>query len=250
MASPTFKVASGDVPSLPASLNQAKQAIRVLEKSLPLLIPEHTAKVIIFDFDGTIADSFDAVFNISNRLADQFGYPQTPLADVNKLKSLSSREILRRSKVPFFKLPFLLRRLRIELNREIARLQPIPGIKEALLELKQQGHHLGIVTSNSKQNVIAFLEAQAMDDLFDFIDSGLTLFGKGRIIQQILHQNRIDPTTAIYVGDETRDVEAARKIGIKVIAVCWGFNSCDVLAAQNPDVIIHKPAELATATTF
>ncbi|MBW4475225.1 MAG: HAD hydrolase-like protein [Stenomitos rutilans HA7619-LM2] len=222
--------------------------MRVLDKSLPLLLPEQTAKVIIFDFDGTIADSFNAVFNISNRLADEFGYPHTALEDVHKLKSLSSREILRRSNVPFFKLPFLLRRLRIELNREIAGLQPIPGIIDALLELKHQGHHLGIVTSNSRQNVIAFLKAQAMDELFDFIDSGLTLFGKGRIIQQILRQNRIDPATAIYVGDETRDVEAARKIGIKVISVCWGFNSCEVLAAQKPDALILEPAELTNAT--
>lgn len=212
------------------------------------MIPDQPGKVIIFDFDGTIADSFDVVFNISNRLANEFGYPQTALEEVHELKNLSSREILRRSKVPFFKLPFLLRRLRIEFNREIAQLQPIPGIKDALLELKQQGHHLGIVTSNSRQNVIAFLKAQAMDNLFDFIDSGLNLFGKGRIIQQILRQNRIDPATAIYVGDETRDVEAARKIGIKVIAVCWGFNSCEVLAAQKPDALILQPAELANAT--
>lgn len=224
--------------------------MRVLKQSLPLLSPDQTIKTIIFDFDGTIADSFDTVFAISNRLADEFGYPQTPLEDVAALKNLSSREILRRSKVSFFKLPFLLLRLRVELNREIARLQPIPGIKDALLALKQQGHHLGIVTSNSRQNVIAFLEAQAMRDLFDFIDSGLTLFGKGRIIQQILRQNRIDPTTTIYVGDETRDVEAARKIGIKVIAVCWGFNSCEVLEAQRPDFLILSPAELATVTSF
>lgn len=221
----------------------------VLNQSLPLLGPDQTVKVIIFDFDGTIADSFDAVFSISNRLAAEFGYPLTPLEDVNALKSLSSREILKRSKVPFFKLPFLLRRLRSELNREIARLKPIPGIKDALLELRHQGHHLGIVTSNSRQNVIAFLEAQEMRELFNFVDSGLTLFGKGRIIQKILRQKHIDPAIAIYVGDETRDVEAARKIGIKVIAVCWGFNSCEVLTAQKPDFLIHKPAELATVMT-
>ncbi|PSB27323.1 HAD hydrolase-like protein [Stenomitos frigidus] len=219
--------------------------MRVLNQSLPLLIPEQTAKVIIFDFDGTIADSFDAVFKISNRLAAQFGYPPTSVEEANELKKLSSREILKRSKVPLFKLPFLIRRLRSELNREIARLEPIPGIKDALLELKRQGHHLGIVTSNSRQNVIAFLEAQDMRELFDFIESGLTLFGKGRIIQQILRQKEIAPAKAIYVGDETRDVEAARKIGIQVIAVCWGFNSCEVLAAQSPDFLIRRPADLA-----
>lgn len=218
--------------------------------SLPLSTSNQAVKVIIFDFDGTIADSFDVVLAISNRLADEFGYPPTQPEDVDELKSLSSREILKRSRVSVFKLPFLLRRLRVEFNREISQLQPIPGIKEALLELKHQGHHLGIVTSNSKQNVIAFLEAQGMREIFDFVDSGLTLFGKGRIIQQILRQNQIAPETVIYVGDETRDVEAARKIGIKVIAVCWGFNSCNVLAAQKPDFLIHKPAELAGAAAL
>ena len=222
--------------------------MQTLKQSLPLPVPNQTAKTIIFDFDGTIADSFDTVFAISNRLADEFGFPITPLEDVDAWKNLSSQEILRRSNVPFVKLPFLLRRLRFELNQEIAGLQPIAGIKEALLELKRQGHHLGIVTSNSRQNVIAFLAAQDMREVFDFVDSGLTLFGKGRIIQKILRHNRIDPATAIYVGDETRDVEAARKIGIKVIAVCWGFNSCKVLGAQQPDFLITNPAELVTAT--
>ncbi|XHX80419.1 MAG: HAD hydrolase-like protein [Stenomitos frigidus ULC029] len=224
--------------------------MQILKQSSPSSAPDPITKTIIFDFDGTIADSFDTVFAISNRLAAEFGYPITPLEDVKALKNLSSQEILRRSKVPFVKLPFLLRRLRVELNQEIAGLQPIAGIKEALLDLKQQGHHLGIVTSNSRQNVIAFLAAQDMRDVFDFVDSGLTLFGKGRIIQKILRHNRIDPATTIYVGDETRDVEAARKIGIKVIAVCWGFNSCEVLGAQKPDFLINTPAELVTATNL
>ncbi|MGA7935466.1 MAG: HAD-IA family hydrolase, partial [Kovacikia sp.] len=155
-----------------------------------------------------------------------------------------SREILKQSGVPILKLPFLLRRLRMELNREIYRLNPIAGIKEVLQELKDEGNHLGIVTSNSKENVIAFLDAQGMGDLFDFVGSGLTLFGKGRIIQQILKKQKMDPAIVIYVGDETRDIEAARKIGIKIVSVSWGFNSSQILAEQRPDFLIHHPSEL------
>jgi phosphoglycolate phosphatase-like HAD superfamily hydrolase len=117
-------------------------------------------------------------------------------------------------------------------------------MKEALLELKQQGHQLGIVTSNSVENVAAFLEAQEMQGVFDFIGSGLTLFGKGKIIQRIIKQHGLDPATVIYVGDETRDIEAARKIQVRAIAVSWGFNSSQVLAEQNPDFLIHCPSEL------
>jgi len=201
-------------------------------------------KVIIFDFDGTIADSFEAVLKISNQLAAEFGYPKAQPEDISRLKNLSSREVVRQSKVSPFKLPFLLRRLRYELNQEIHRLKPIPGMKSALLRLKQQGNQLGIVTSNSCENVAAFLEAQELSDVFDFVGSGLALFGKGRVIQRILKQHQLNHADVIYVGDETRDIEAARKIGIQVIAVSWGFNSSQALAAEKPDFLIHQPEEL------
>jgi phosphoglycolate phosphatase-like HAD superfamily hydrolase len=201
-------------------------------------------KVLIFDFDGTIADSFHAVLAISNRLAREFGYDPVHPDDIDQLKNLSSREILRLSGVSPFRLPFLLGRLQRELNREICQLQPIPGISEVLQLLKQQEYRLGIVTSNSRENVAAFLEAHALRSLFDFIGTGLTVFGKGGIIRRILRQQRIDPATVVYVGDEIRDIEAARKIGIRVIAVSWGFNSQEALAAHHPDFLIHRPEEL------
>lgn len=201
-------------------------------------------KVIIFDFDGTIVDSFAAVLKLTNQLAPEFGYTPAQPEDIPRLKNLSSREIVKQSKVSPFKLPFLLRRLRGELNREMEQLQPIAGMKPALLALKQQGYSLGIVTSNSRENVIAFLKAQELDTIFDFVGSGLALFGKGRVIKRILRQYRLHAEDVIYVGDETRDIEAARRIGIKVISVSWGYNSSQALAAEHPDFLIHQPEEL------
>lgn len=212
--------------------------------SLPPPPNHQTRKVIIFDFDGTIADSFEAVLRISNQLAAEFGYPITRLEDVSRLKNLSSRAIVKESKVSPWKLPFLLLRLRKELQREIHQLQLISGMKTALLALKEQGHTLGIVTSNSCDNVKAFLDVHGLRDLFDFVGSGLALFGKGRVIQRIVQRQRLNPANVLYVGDETRDIEAARKIGVKVIAVSWGFNSSPVLEAEKPDFLIHHPEEL------
>lgn len=203
-----------------------------------------TAKVLIFDFDGTIADTLDAIVNISNRLAADFGYKQTSFEEIAHLKNLNSREIIKQSGISIFKVPFLIRKVKAELNKEIQRLETIPGINEALIELKDQGNKLLILTSNSKENVILFLEKNNMQDLFSFIYSGATLFGKSRMINSILKQENINIEQAFYVGDETRDIEAARKSNIKAIAVSWGFNSQEVLAEQNPDFLIHEPNEL------
>lgn len=201
-------------------------------------------KAIIFDFDGTVADTFDTIVGISNRLALEFGYKQAAPEEIDQIKSLSSRDIILRSGVSIFKLPLILRRLKHELNNEIHRLIPLPGIREALGELKEKGYILGIITSNDRENVMLFLQKNQLQELFDFIYSGASIFGKSRVINRFLNQAQIKPKEVIYVGDETRDIEAAKKSNIKMIAVSWGFNSETVLALHKPDFLLHQPNEL------
>lgn len=203
-----------------------------------------TQKVIIFDFDGTIADTVDALVSIANRLALQFGYvPITPY-ELALLRNLTAREIIKHSGVSLLKIPFLVKRVKAELKNKIRELQPITGIQEALIELNNHGYKLGIITSNSQENVTEFLKYHNLDYLFDFIYSGVTIFGKTTIINNVLRQKQLKTNTVIYVGDETRDIEASKKANIKVVAVTWGFNSLEALAQQNPDFLINQPIEL------
>ncbi len=216
---------------------------------MPVLVLMHpgermTQKVIIFDFDGTIADTVDALVSIANRLAIEFGYVQITPQELALLRNLTSREIIKYSGISLFRIPFLLKKVKGELKNKIQEFKPIPGIQEALIDLQNHGYKLGIITSNSKENVTAFLKNNELDNLFDFIYSGVTIFGKTTIINNVLRQKQLKPQAVIYVGDETRDIEASRKANIKVIAVTWGFNSQKVLAQQNPDFLIHQPNEL------
>ncbi|OCQ92811.1 carotenoid oxygenase [Nostoc sp. MBR 210] len=203
-----------------------------------------TQKVIVFDFDGTIADTVDALVGIANRLATEFGYKQITPEQLAHLRNLTSREIIKYSGVSLLKIPFLLRKVKSELKNKIHEFHPIPGIREALTELKNHGYQLGIITSNSKENVTAFLNNHELDNLFDFIYSGVTIFGKTTIINNLLKQKKLSTQAVIYVGDETRDIEASKKANIKVVAVTWGFNSPEVLLKQKPDFLINHPSEL------
>jgi phosphoglycolate phosphatase len=203
-----------------------------------------THKVIIFDFDGTIADTVDALVGIANRLAAEFGYAQITPEQLTLLRNFSSREIIKYSGVSLIKIPFLVKKVKSELKNKIPELKPIPGIKEALIQLQQHDYKLGIITSNSRDNVTAFLGINELNNLFDFIYSGVTIFGKTTIINNVMRQKQFNPDAVIYVGDETRDIEASKKANIKVIAVTWGFNSSEILAKQNPDFLINHPTEL------
>ncbi|HEY9637145.1 MAG TPA: HAD-IA family hydrolase [Coleofasciculaceae cyanobacterium] len=203
-----------------------------------------SVKVIVFDFDGTLADTFDAIVKISNGLAREFGYKPADPEKLAQIRNLTSREIIKQSGISIFKIPFLLKKLKENLHNDIQNLSPIPGIKELLTQLKIEGHILGILTSNSEENVRLFLKNQEMQDFFSFIYAEPTLFSKHKILRKFIIQNQLDPEEVIYVGDETRDIEASKKIPVKVIAVTWGFNSGEALAKQNPDFLVHKPSEL------
>ncbi len=206
-----------------------------------------TKKVIVFDFDGTIADTYQAIVDITNDLSSEFGYQPIDEEELLLLKNLSSKEIVRRTEISLFKIPFLVKRVQKELGYQIAEVSPIKGIESVLIELKQRDYILGIVTSNVKENVVAFLQKNDFEYLFDFIYSGTNIFGKHRIINELVRKRNLNKTDVIYVGDETRDIRSARKSGIGVIAVGWGFNSQEILAEHEPDFLAVKPTELLKA---
>lgn len=200
-------------------------------------------KVIIFDFDGTLADTIDILLSITNRLSAEFGFKSATKEELAQLSNLNSWQILQYSGISIFKFPLLIRRLKAELHSQVPHIQLFPGIKEVLLELKKRGFQLGIITSNSRENVLGALEKNGLQDTFTFIYSGST-FGKHKVINKWLRIENIHTEKVVYVGDEIRDIDAAKKTGIKVIAVGWGFNSPQALAAQNPDFLIERPQEL------
>lgn len=206
-----------------------------------------TVKVILFDFDGTIADTYQAIAKITNQLSTEFGYKALDQEELILIKNISSREIVKRSEISIFKLPFLVRRVRAELSKEIAELQPIKGITQVLLELKKQGYILGIVTSNNKENVNIFLEKNQLDHLFSYIYSSTAIFGKHRVLNQVIREHNIVQSDIIYVGDETRDIRSARKSLISVVAVSWGFNAAEILQEHQPDYLVAEPSELLEA---
>lgn len=200
-------------------------------------------KAVIFDFDGTVAHSLPSLVRVLNRLSEKYHYKQINEADIGMLRNMASEEALRSLGISLLKLPLVVRSARLEFQKEIELLKPVAGINKALLQLKKGGFSLCMLTSNSEENVRKFLKANISTE-FDFVFSGSSLFGKAQIIRNLLKAVHLHPSEAIYVGDETRDIDAARKAGIRMIAVTWGINSREVLQDKSPDFLVDSPAEL------
>ena len=203
--------------------------------------------LVIFDFDGTIVDSFAIFIKTTNCLAKDFSYSPISSSQIPLLKTLSLRERIQQLSIPKWKIPFFLRRFRKELNQLMPELQLINGMKETLIEIEQHDYRFGIVTSNSRQNVEYFLQLQKLNHLFEFIYGGQVLSGKTSRLKKLVKLNQFNSQQLIYVGDETSDIKAAKEAKVTNIAVSWGFNTQEVLAQKAPDVLIDRPEQLLAA---
>ena len=201
-------------------------------------------KKLIFDFDGTIADTLDLLVDIYNKIHHHYGCLPVDIRDKEDLKKLKAQKILKKYKISFLKIPFLLFRVRRELKKRISEVKIFEDIELALKELKNKGFDLSILTSNSKENVEIFLRNNDLLDIFKFIYSSSNVFSKNKSIKKFLKKYSINKEDCIYVGDETRDIEAMKKIDLPIIAVSWGFNSKYALAKLDPYKVIENPKEL------
>jgi phosphoglycolate phosphatase len=198
---------------------------------------------VLFDFDGTIADSFTPAMLVLNELSDEFGYKKVPQDQWAALKDCSAMEILKKINISWYKLPLFVYRAKKCIACKMASMLPIGGMKELLLNMKENGFQLGIVTSNSQENVKAFLEQNGID-VFEVIYADSSVFGKDKVLKRFLKNTGLMAHNVVYVGDEVRDIEAAHKVGICMITVTWGFNSRSLLAQYNPEEIIDQPGQL------
>lgn len=200
-------------------------------------------KIILFDFDGTIADSVQTIFKIFNILAKKYSFTSIEEKDIEDLRGETVSSLFKRLHVPMYKLPLLAIDTKQLQSKEIPFIKPIEGIKDALDELKRAGYTLGILTSNGKENVEDFLKRNDLE-VFEYITSDSSLFGKDKVIKKFMKKNSVENNQLIYVGDEIRDVEACKKVPVEVIAVTWGFNSKEALQKFKPDYIIDAPSAL------
>ena len=198
---------------------------------------------MIFDFDGTIADTFTAVVSTLNALSTEFGYRRAEPEELPALTRMEPRELAQRMGLAWHTLPALVLRVRKEMARNMPNVLPCPGIVPALTALRARGIRVGILTSNNRENVAAFL-AQNPALAFDFVSTGSGLFSKQKRLARLLRKHGLALAETCYVGDETRDIEAAQALGMRMVSVAWGFSAPELLAAKQPDHLLTHPSEL------
>ena len=200
-------------------------------------------RTLVFDFDGTIADTLGETRRIFNQIAPDYGIRQVEETELEHLRHLSLKQLLDHLDIPKRRVPALISRGTGLMRGNITRLQMIVGMTEVLIELRRHVHSFGILTSNATANVELFLRTHGLRDQFDFISSTSKLTGKSKHLKAIRKTFSLRSEELLYIGDEIRDIKASQKAGIPIAAVTWGFNSRESLAAESPDYLFEQPAD-------
>lgn len=195
-------------------------------------------RLIIFDFDGTLANSFPWFVRMVNIIATKYNFKQVPAEDVEGLRGLSAMQLLRYLEIPMWKLPMIANFARQLMSQDREGVDRFDGVDQLLAQLHSAGMPLALVTSNSYENVVNVLGTENLA-LIDYIECDASVFGKRQHYRRVLKQSGIHPSEAISIGDEIRDIEASTQEHIPFGAVAWGYTNVDALKA-------HGPAEVFT----
>jgi phosphoglycolate phosphatase len=200
-------------------------------------------KYIVFDFDGTLVDSKSVFISAFNQLAEQHGFNKILPENIEHLKALPIKERFGYLNFPFYKLPFLTNKFLKLYRQSLPEVLVVDGIGDLLPTLKALGYHLGIISTNSEPTIREFLQRKELNSI-DAVYCSSKLFGKDRVIRKFMKAYGLKPSEIIYVGDEQRDIAASQKVGVKVIAVTWGYDSVQAIEDAQPNYIVSNPGEI------
>ncbi|AOY64494.1 HAD hydrolase-like protein [Xanthomonas citri pv. glycines] len=198
--------------------------------------------LIIFDFDGTLADSFGFFLSTQRLLAERHGFRAAQAHEVDDARRLSTRELLKASGLSTWRVPWVAADF-IRLMRAAPPVALFPGIAHTVSALHARGTRLAVVSSNSVENVRRALAAE-LSATFAVIEGGAHLLGKQRALRRVLRATGHTASQAVYVGDQVADWEAAQVVGLPFAAVAWGYAHPDVFAGLAGTQLIERVEDL------
>lgn len=192
-----------------------------------------TYKLAIFDFDGTIANSYPWMITVMEQFADKFDLKKIEKDQIGEYQGYDPSEMIKVMRIPFWKIPLMMNYSRTMMANDIHQIPLFEGVEQLFRNLAQKGVLIGIVSSNSVDNVRQVLGTKNAE-LVKYFECGASMFGKPAKFKKILRKSGIRPDEAICIGDEIRDIRAANKVNIPFGAVSWGYTNVDAIKAYAP----------------
>lgn len=191
-------------------------------------------KLIIFDFDGTLADTFLWFMSIANQVADKYKFKRIKKSEVETIRGYSASKVMKHLEVPLWKMPMIANHIRALMAKDIDKIVLFEGVDSLLQQLSGRGARLAVVSTNAYGNISRALGIKNVA-LINYHECGVSIFGKSAKLRKIIRESGVKYSESIFIGDEVRDIVAAKNVNIASGAVSWGYNKIELLKEQHPD---------------
>ena len=207
----------------------------------------HKYKILLFDLDGTVADTDQMIVETMNILYDLYrGGKRTPVEEIYYFSGPPIYDTLNKE-FPGCDMEFMhseFRRVSVELYPKTVK--PYPHCKETLLSLKEKGYKLGIVTNKIHSSTTLCLNLIGLDGIFDSLvcydDVKNPKPDKESILKSMDILGAADLSEVLYIGDNKLDLLTARNASVDCALVNWGPRVLD--KSLKPEMIISSYEDL------
>lgn len=204
-------------------------------------------KHIIFDFDGTLNDTSEGIYETFTAVLKHFGIdargmdlsphigPPLKFSYANLVGQERCAEAIALHRKTF-----------VEINA-VAKSKPYEGAIEMLDRVAHCGRYTVSVASCKYQpHLIASLKMFGIDKYFDYVYAQTEQRQyKAEVLNALIEENGLNRDECLLVGDTLNDIDGATANGIDVIAVTYGFGKRDELERSNAVALCDSPAEVA-----
>jgi len=208
-------------------------------------------RLVLFDFDGTLADTAPDLAAAANKQRHRKGLQPLPYEALRPMASQGARGLLRASldMLPDHPEYEVCRRQFLQdYEAEMTVLTSLfPGVPELLGTLKENGYAWGIVTNKMEYLALPIVEHLGLHTECVVTVGGDTTGHSKPHPAPLLHAARqagTDPAHCIYVGDDERDIVAGRAAGMHTVAAAYGYCALSEVAAWKADAVAESPAEI------
>lgn len=200
--------------------------------------------LILFDFDGVLADTLNDLLQHGQEACNELGVTHFVVKeDLSTLEVMSFASFGRQLEVPEPLIDQFVSKCLAKVGEKESPPAIFSGLAEVVRELSTK-HVLGIVTTNSTQNVKAFLVEHGLEDCIRVI-YGVDLPGsKAQKILWAREQFAAEGEAVFMIGDSASDMRAASESSAKSIGVSWGHQSVEMLIRAKADLIVDSPKAL------
>lgn len=202
-------------------------------------------KVFIFDFDGTLADSAPIIRSIYTDLAAKKKWKVLTDEDYEMLRHGTIRDARRWSGIPIWQYPLLVRAVKKLMTLEAEKVSLFPGTAELVKKLHGHNSDLYVLSRNAPSTIYKVFERYGIEDKIQVLNRRKRSFGsKAAAITELIRKKKYDKKHIWMIGDEVRDIQAAKSAGVNSVAIEWGIQDISILERFEPTKVAATVSEL------